>query len=128
VLRRSVRKLRRLPSNRAGARRRRPNASATTSRRSPRTTGFLEPLRTLASGIALEGLRSARREVSEDDEAQIFNALYIAGTQTQADQTYAAYLKAAAILEKQFVKYPDHPGVAHYLIHSYDAPPIAAKV
>jgi hypothetical protein len=63
----------------------------------------------------------------DDDEAQIFSALYIAGTQTQADQTYAAYLKAAAILEKQLVKYPDHPGVAHYLIHSYDAPPIAAK-
>ena len=43
-----------------------------------------------------------------DDEAQIFSALYIAGTQSQADQTYAAYLKAAAILEAQFVKYPDH--------------------
>jgi hypothetical protein len=63
----------------------------------------------------------------QDDEAQIFSALYIAGTQTQADQTYAAYLKAAAILEKQFVKYPDHPGIAHYLIHSYDAPPIAKQ-
>jgi tetratricopeptide (TPR) repeat protein len=62
-----------------------------------------------------------------DDEAQIFSALYIAGTQTQADQTYAAYLKAAAILEVEFKKYPDHPGVAHYLIHSYDAPPIAEK-
>jgi hypothetical protein len=63
----------------------------------------------------------------DDDEAQIFAALYVAGTQSQADQTYAAYLKAAAVLEKQFVKYPDHPGVAHYLIHSYDAPPIATK-
>jgi hypothetical protein len=62
-----------------------------------------------------------------DDEAQIFSALYIAGVQTQADQTYAAYLKAAAILEAEFAKYPDHPGVAHYLIHSYDAPPIADK-
>ena len=62
-----------------------------------------------------------------DDEAQIFSALYIAGTQSQADQTYAAYLKAAAILERQFAKYPDHPGVAHYLIHSYDAPPIAQQ-
>jgi hypothetical protein len=41
--------------------------------------------------------------------------------------TYAAYLKAASILEKQFAKYPDHPGVANYLIHSYDAPPIAQK-
>jgi tetratricopeptide (TPR) repeat protein len=63
----------------------------------------------------------------DDDEAQIFSALYIAGTQSQADQTFGAYRKAAAILEKQFAKYPDHPGVAHYLIHSYDAPPIAAQ-
>jgi tetratricopeptide (TPR) repeat protein len=62
-----------------------------------------------------------------DDEAQIFSALYIAGTQTQADQTYSAYLTAAAILEVEFKKYPDHPGVAHYLIHCYDAPPIAEK-
>lgn len=63
----------------------------------------------------------------DDDEAQIFAALYVAGTQSQADQTYGAYLKAAAVLERQFAKHPDHPGVAHYLIHSYDAPPIAAK-
>src|SRR5439155_20323886 len=35
--------------------------------------------------------------------------------------------KAAEILEKQFAKHPDHPGVAHYLIHSYDAAPIAQK-
>jgi len=62
-----------------------------------------------------------------DDEAQIFSALYIAGTQSQADQTFAAYLRSAAILEKLFAKYPDHPGVAHYLIHSYDAPPIAQQ-
>ena len=63
----------------------------------------------------------------DDDEAQIFYAVYLAATQLQADQTYANYLKAAGILEKQFAKYPDHPGVAHYLIHSYDAPPIAEK-
>jgi len=62
-----------------------------------------------------------------DDEAQIFYALYLAGTQSQADQTYAAYLKAASILGKQFARHPDHPGVAHYLIHSYDAPPIAQR-
>src|SRR5207302_202794 len=62
-----------------------------------------------------------------DDEAQIFSALYLAGTQSLADQSYASYLKAAEILEKQFAKYPDHPGVAHYLIHSYDAPPIAKQ-
>jgi hypothetical protein len=43
-----------------------------------------------------------------DDEAKIFFALYNAGTQTQADQSYAAYLKSAGILETQFKKYPDH--------------------
>src|SRR5215831_241966 len=63
----------------------------------------------------------------DDDEAQIFAALYLAATQQQSDQTYSAYLKAAAILEDQFRKHPDHPGVAHYLIHCYDAPPIADK-
>jgi tetratricopeptide (TPR) repeat protein len=63
----------------------------------------------------------------DDDEAQIFSALYIAATQQQSDQTYGAYLKSAGILEKQFAKHPDHPGVAHYLIHSYDAPPIAKQ-
>jgi len=62
-----------------------------------------------------------------DDEAQIFYALYLAGTQSLADQSYTAYLTAAGILEKQFAKHPDHPGVAHYLIHSYDAAPIAQK-
>ena len=62
-----------------------------------------------------------------DDEAQIFYALYLAGTQSLSDPSYTAYLTAAGILEKEFVKYPDHPGVAHYLIHSYDAAPIAPK-
>jgi hypothetical protein len=80
--------------------------------------------RQLARANAYEALA---QKYKSDDEAQIFYALYLAGTQTQADQTYAAYLKAAAILEDEFKKYPDHPGVAHYLIHSYDAPPIADK-
>ena len=83
-----------------------------------------EKERQLSRSKAFEALAA---KYPGDDEAQIFSALYIAGTQSQADQTYAAYLKAAAILEEQFKKYPDHPGVAHYLIHSYDAPPIAQK-
>jgi len=62
-----------------------------------------------------------------DDEAQIFSAVYLTATQSPDDKTFAAALKAAAILEVQFKKHPDHPGVAHYLIHSYDYPPIAAK-
>ena len=83
-----------------------------------------ERARQAARAQAFEALAA---RYPDDDEAQIFAALYVASTQSQADQTYAAYLKAAAVLEKMFVKYPEHPGVAHYLIHSYDAPPIAAK-
>ena len=63
----------------------------------------------------------------EDDEAQIFSALYIAGTQSQADQSYAAYARSAAILDREAAKYPNHPGISHYLIHVYDAPPLAAQ-
>jgi hypothetical protein len=62
-----------------------------------------------------------------DDEAQIFSALYLTSSQPLTDKTYARALKAAAILDAQFAKHPDHPGVAHYLIHAYDFPPIAQK-
>jgi tetratricopeptide (TPR) repeat protein len=63
----------------------------------------------------------------EDDEAQIFYAIYLTATQSPTDKTFADTLKAAQILEPQFKKHPNHPGVAHYLIHSYDYPPIAEK-
>src|SRR4030095_16371640 len=63
----------------------------------------------------------------EDDEAQIFYGIYLTATQQPTDKTFSAALKAAQILEAQFVKNPEHPGVAHYLIHAYDYPPIAEK-
>ncbi|MGH8691856.1 MAG: hypothetical protein ACREUS_12610, partial [Burkholderiales bacterium] len=87
-------------------------------------SGRTERERQLSRAKAYEALAA---KYPKDDEAQIFYAVYLAGTQLQTDQTYAAYLKAAAILGPQFKKHPDHPGVAHYLIHSYDAPPIAQQ-
>ncbi len=80
--------------------------------------------RQLARAKAYEALA---QRYPADDEAQIFYSLYNAGTQTLADQTFSAYLKSAGILETMFAKYPEHPGVAHYLIHSYDAAPLAQK-
>jgi hypothetical protein len=62
-----------------------------------------------------------------DDEAQIFYAVYLGATQALTDQSYQRYLAAAKILEAQFAKHPDHPGVAHYLIHVYDAPALAQR-
>ncbi len=63
----------------------------------------------------------------KDDEAQIYYALALNIAASPADKTYASQLKAAAILEQIFKRQPQHPGVAHYLIHTYDYPPIAEK-
>src|SRR5213594_2323693 len=63
----------------------------------------------------------------QDREAAIFYALALNVTLNPNDKTYANQLKAAAILEKVFAEQPNHPGVAHYLIHSYDFPPLASK-
>jgi tetratricopeptide (TPR) repeat protein len=62
-----------------------------------------------------------------DDEAQIFYAIALNVGASPADKTYANQLKGAAILEPILERQPQHPGVAHYLIHLYDYPPIAAK-
>jgi tetratricopeptide (TPR) repeat protein len=82
-------------------------------------------------GARIKSLSDAFETVAqrfpEDDEAQIFSAIYLTATQSPTDKTFASALRAAAILEAQFTKHPDHPGVAHYLIHAYDYPPIAAK-
>jgi tetratricopeptide (TPR) repeat protein len=74
-----------------------------------------------------DAFENVARRFPQDDEAQIFSAIYLTATQNPSEQTFASALKAAAILEAQFKKHPDHPGVAHYLIHSYDYPPIANK-
>jgi tetratricopeptide (TPR) repeat protein len=63
----------------------------------------------------------------EDHEAQIFYALALAASEDPADKTYAGRLKAGAILEKLFQKQPSHPGLAHYIIHTYDVPALAGQ-
>jgi hypothetical protein len=75
--------------------------------------------------------RNAMRDVAakypEDQEAKIFYALALAVTADPADKTYADQLEAGAILEKLFEQRPTHPGLAHYIIHTYDVPPLAAR-
>lgn len=62
-----------------------------------------------------------------DHEAQIFYALSIAAAEDLSDKTYAGRLQAGAILEKLFALEPNHPGLAHYIIHTYDVPPLAGR-
>jgi hypothetical protein len=61
----------------------------------------------------------------QDKEAATLYALILSANFDPADRQYTNQLKAAAILEQIFKEQPEHPGVAHYLIHSYDYPPIA---
>jgi hypothetical protein len=62
----------------------------------------------------------------EDHEAAIFHALSLLATAPPADKTYVNQKKAGAILEPLLIEQPEHPGVAHYIIHAYDYPPLAA--
>ena len=80
--------------------------------------------RLLAYAKAMEQLAG---RYPDDDEAQIFYALALNTSAPPDDKTYANQLKGAAILERIAQRQPQHPGVAHYLIHLYDYPPIADK-
>jgi hypothetical protein len=62
-----------------------------------------------------------------DTEATILYALVLSANFDPADKKYTNQLRAARTLEPVFAKQPDHPGVAHYLIHSYDYPAIAPQ-
>ncbi len=62
-----------------------------------------------------------------DIEAAVFHAMTLAITAPKTDKTFANQRKCGEILEPLFVKFPHHPGVAHYIIHCYDNPVLAAK-
>src|ERR1700730_6923778 len=62
---------------------------------------------------------------SDDREAAAFYALSLLASEPDGDTTFANRKKAAAVLERLFKEEPNHPGVAHYLIHSYDKPQLA---
>jgi hypothetical protein len=63
----------------------------------------------------------------DDHEAAAFYALSLLAAEPDHDQTHANRTQAAEILEKLFAQEPNHPGVAHYLIHTYDTPEMAEK-
>jgi tetratricopeptide (TPR) repeat protein len=80
--------------------------------------------RVLAFERAMETLAA---KYPADDEAQILYALVLNASALPTDKTFANQLKAGAILEPLFQKYPHHPGVAHYLIHTYDYAELAQR-
>ena len=67
------------------------------------------------------------RRYATDTEAAAFYALALLEAVDLTDKKYSKQLKAADVLERLRKTQPDHPGVVHYLIHSYDYAPIAQK-
>src|SRR6266481_4465890 len=74
-----------------------------------------------------EAMRGVHERNPKDQEAAIFYALALVATAAPGDKTYDNQRKAAAILEPVFTAQPNHPGVAHYLIHAYDNPVLAPQ-
>ncbi len=80
--------------------------------------------RALAFEQAMERLT---RKYPKDEEARILYALALNVTALPSDKAATKQLAAAAVLEPLFKKHPRHPGVAHYLIHTYDYAELAGR-
>lgn len=72
-----------------------------------------------------DAMKKVYESYPDDHEAAVFYALSLLASEPHDDTTFANRKQAAAILEKLFAVEPDHPGVAHYLIHAYDKPQLA---
>jgi hypothetical protein len=72
-----------------------------------------------------DAMKKVYESYPDDHEAAAFYALSLLGSEPHDDPTFAQRKAAAAVLEKLFAIEPDHPGVAHYLIHAYDTPGLA---
>ncbi len=86
------------------------------------SVGFLDRMR--AHEEALAAVVEAN---PEDTEAAIFHARMMIANADPADLTFARQQAAAEILLPLFEAQPEHPGLAHYIIHAFDAPPIAGS-
>ncbi len=78
---------------------------------------------------ALEAIQQGKAvaKYPDDKEASIFYALALLEAVDHADKTYARQLKAGGILEPIDRQQPAHPGLAHYIIHTYDFEPLAVR-
>jgi tetratricopeptide (TPR) repeat protein len=104
--------------------------------KSSRESDYLEAIATIYDdwqtqdyATRLKEYEQAARKVFEkypdDKEAAIFYALALRASADPADKTFVNQKKAGDILAKMFVAEPNHPGIAHYLIHNYDYPELA---
>ena len=102
----------------------------------PRERAYIEAIATIfddtskplgARSLAYErAMDKLRIEYPDDTEATIFYALALDVNAPKGDKTYANQRRARDLLVPLFAKQPQHPGLAHYVIHVSDFPPLAA--
>jgi tetratricopeptide (TPR) repeat protein len=74
-----------------------------------------------------KAMQSVAQHFQHDNEVQIFYSLALIATAPPSDLSHANQKHAAAILEPIYRREPDHPGLAHYLIHAYDSGELARQ-
>jgi len=106
--------------------------------RSEREAGYISALAEVFAAEDLAGHRARlmnyraamerlQQRFPDDSELAIQFALVLGVTASPADKSHADQLRGAAILEREWLRQPDHPGVVHYLIHLYDVPALADR-
>jgi tetratricopeptide (TPR) repeat protein len=112
--------------------------AAAVGAKTPRERDFIAALAvlfenadTVSQAARLRAYRDAMGAVAarypDDPEASAFYALALAAAADPGDKTYVDQLKAGALLETLWAAQPEHPGLAHYIIHSYDVPALAPR-
>ena len=84
------------------------------------------PARTRQLNLEL-ALEKMTRDHPRDIDAKVLYGMVLAANVDPNDKTYSNQFKAADVLERVVKDEPDHPGAPHYLIHTYDYPPLAAR-
>ncbi|WNB78037.1 hypothetical protein [Methylomonas koyamae] len=74
-----------------------------------------------------QAMAKVQAQFPDDPEANVFYALALISTTDPHDRTYAQSKKALTLLQKVLDQIPDHPGVAHYIIHASDNPDLASQ-
>ena len=110
--------------------------AATLGARTPRERGFIAAVAALYRDAErtpaparlkayADTMARVYRDFPGDREVAIYYALSLLATAPRTDTTFAAQRKAIGILDPLYAKYPDHPGLAHYVIHATDSPALA---
>ena len=103
----------------------------------PREQGFVNAVAalyrdagTVPSAVRLQAyadtMARLHRDLPRDVEVTIYHALALVATAPRTDTTFAQQRRAVALLNPLYRRYPGHPGLAHYIIHSTDSPVMAA--